>query len=180
MPMPSNPIIIRPFDQTADDVDTITDMLHAAYKPLAEMGLRYHATWQDAETTLFRLTSGIPFVAVSENEMGNNAVVGTVTLYGPSSDTQAEYYGRPNVYHFGQFAVHPNHQRSGIGNQLLEIVERHSVELGATELALDTSESATELRQWYARHGYEDVSWVSWEITNYRSVIMSKRLTTAT
>lgn len=175
MPLPISPISIRPFNETADDVDAITDMLHAAYKPLAEMGLKYHATWQDAETTLFRLTSGIPFVAESEN-----AVVGTVTLYGPSSDTQAEYYGRPKVYHFGQFAVHPNHQRSGIGNQMLAVVESQAIELGANEIALDTSESAIELRQWYTRHGYEDVGSVSWEITNYRSVIMSKRLSSST
>ncbi|MBW1796697.1 MAG: GNAT family N-acetyltransferase, partial [Deltaproteobacteria bacterium] len=47
---------------------------------------------------------------------------------------------------------------------------------GASELALDTAEQATHLINWYERLGYRFIEYVDWDVTNYRSVIMSKRV----
>jgi hypothetical protein len=49
-------------------------------------------------------------------------------------------------------------------------------ELGAADLALDTAEPAVRLRRWYDRLGFEFVQFVSWDVTNYRSVVMVKPL----
>lgn len=56
-----------------DSVSEITALLHRAYADLAIRGLKYHATWQDDETTRKRLQKGVPFVATI-----NETLVGTL------------------------------------------------------------------------------------------------------
>ena len=75
---------------------------------------------------------------------------------------------------FGQFAVDPAFQRMGIGARLLEIVEELARDMGAAEIALDTSEHATRLLELYHSRGYRVVDTVQWEDTNYRSLVLSK------
>lgn len=161
---------IRDLAET-DSITAITALLHAAYAPLSTRGLRYHASHQDDATTLRRLRRGIPFVADNGGE-----IIGTVTLYRPSSDSPCEWYRRPDVYHFGQFAVRPDLQRKGIGLQMYKRVESTARSLGATELALDTAEAAAQLRRWYKSLGFRFVQFTSWDVTNYRSVVLSKSL----
>lgn len=60
---------------------------------------------------------------------------------------------------------------------MLEFVEQHARDHEAAELALDTAEGAIHLRQWYERLGFRFIEHVSWQDTNYRSVILSKQLT---
>ena len=166
----ASPLTIRAWQPT-DDVDVITELLHRAYAPLAQAGLRYLATHQSAEVTRERLTSGHPLVALREG-----TIVGTATLYPPDAASPCELYRQPGVYCFGQFAVSPELQRGGIGRQLIEHLEAVARQQGATELALDTAEGAVHLVEWYRRLGFRPVQYVDWEVTNYRSVVMSKTL----
>ncbi|RYD56937.1 MAG: GNAT family N-acetyltransferase, partial [Verrucomicrobiaceae bacterium] len=72
-----------------DPIPGITRLLHAAYAPLAAMGLRYTATHQNDEVTLSRLQRGIPFVGEIDGE-----IVATVTLYAPAGpDCCCAWYG---------------------------------------------------------------------------------------
>jgi hypothetical protein len=48
--------------------------------------------------------------------------------------------------------------------------------LGFSEIALDTSERAHHLIQMYEKRGYRFVEYFQWEVTNYRSVVLSKKL----
>jgi GNAT superfamily N-acetyltransferase len=68
-------------------------------------------------------------------------------------------------------------QRGGIGGRLVAHLEAKARELGSTCLALDTAEGATHLVQWYERLGFRFVQHAQWDVTNYRSVVMSKSLT---
>jgi GNAT superfamily N-acetyltransferase len=154
-----------------DSVAAITALLHIAYGSLAARGFRYLASHQDEARTLRRLRSGTPFVAESRGD-----IIGTVTLYRPSSSSVCEWYRHPMVYHFGQFAVRPDFQRRGIGSRLYEHIEAFARSLGVAELALDTAEGALHLRYWYERLGFRFVQFISWDETNYRSVILSKLL----
>jgi GNAT superfamily N-acetyltransferase len=163
-------LCIRGF-ANSDSVTRITALLHAAYGSLAANGFRYLASHQDDSITLRRLRSGIPFVAESGGD-----IVGTITFYRPSPTSLCEWYRQPAVYHFGQFAVRPNLQQQGIGSRLYEHIELFVRYLGVAELALDTAEGALHLRQWYERLGFRFVQFVSWNETNYRSVILSKSL----
>lgn len=165
------PLVYR--DWRADDpIPPITELLHAAYAVLAGMGFNYTATYQDDATTLRRLQSGRSFVAVSEGH-----IVGTITLYLPKPSAAAcEWY--THAHSFGQFGVRPDFQGRGIGRELVRLVEEQARRDGAAELALDTSEGADHLCRWYNRLGYRFVQHAQWEGKTYRSVILSKSLST--
>jgi GNAT superfamily N-acetyltransferase len=170
-------LLIRPLVPT-DSMDELTALLHAAYAPLAAQGMHYLASHQDAATTEKRARGGICFIAA---EAAAGRIVGTVTLYDPTPDSPCEYYRRGDVWHFAQFAVAPNRQGSGVGSRLLDVVEAEATAAGAQEIALDTSERASELIAYYERKGYKRVGFVTWgEVVNYRSVVLSKLLTDST
>jgi GNAT superfamily N-acetyltransferase len=155
-----------------DSIEELTRLLNRAYKVLAEMGFRYVATWQGPDITRERVQKGECWLAIGDE----GAIVGTIGLYPPAPDDLAAHYRQPGVFSFGQFAIEPALQRTGLGSRMLDHVEKRARELGAQELALDTSEGAHHLIRYYEKRGYEFVEWVQWKETNYRSVIMSKRL----
>jgi GNAT superfamily N-acetyltransferase len=163
-------ITYRPL-RADDDLDAITDLLHAAYAPLAAAGMRYVASHQDAATTRQRIAKGETFVAVRDD-----VVVGIITLADAHATHGSPWYDRPDVASFGQFAVLPALQRQGIGSRLMDIVEARASEKGVAELALDTSEHAEALIAMYTRRGYRFIEYSKWDSVNYRSVILSKRL----
>jgi len=163
-------IEIRPWTES-DDISQITCLLHRAYLQLADLGFRYHATWQTDRTTLQRLRKGISFVAID-----GELIVGTITLYVPPNVAGCDWYDRGDVASFGQFAVDPVVQKSGIGSLLLATVEMQAKHHNIPHLALDTAEGAKHLIEMYKNRGYEFVGYADWEITNYRSVILNKGL----
>ena len=163
-------LIIRPLAGT-DSVAEITQLLHRAYKQLADMGLRYMATHQDSEITVKRLRSGHSFVAEIDGR-----IIGTITCYDSENTKGSPYLDKEGVGHLGQLGVEPSLQGRGIGRQLFVKAENHAREIGLQELALDTAESATHLIKWYQRLGYRFIEYVQWDTTNYRSVVLGKRL----
>lgn len=164
--------IIRRLEST-DSIEEITEILHEAYGGLAALGFRYFASHQSLEQTRSRLEGGVPFVALLDDRL-----IGTVTLYTTAShdDSAPSLYRQEGVGHFGQFGLSPEKQRSGIGTKMLRRIEQEAVKRGIRELALDTAEGASHLIAWYRREGYEIVETCSWDVTNYRSVVMSKSL----
>lgn len=162
--------IIRPYCES-DSIEALTDLLHRAYAPLAAQGLRFVASHQDSATTLRRIQSGFAFVAVA-----GDTLVGTVTVYSEPSDSACDYYRRPGVARFGQFAVEPAQQGTGLGRRLLDCAEQYAASQGCAEIALDTAEGADALIRLYERWGYAIVGRVDWDTTNYVSVVMAKRL----
>ncbi len=163
-------IVIRPLEET-DSLKELTELLHRAYSALAEMGLRYVATYQDVETTRRRVARGTCFVA-----KGDGCLVGTITYYGPDSPKMSEWGQGDGVAHIGQLGVEPSLQRSGIGTRLVHFAENFARSEGATSIGLDTAEPARHLIEWYERLGYRFVQYADWDVTNYRSVIMRKQL----
>jgi len=163
-------LVIRPLSAT-DSLDDLTELLHRAYAVLADMGLKYVATYQDVDTTRRRVEKGRCFVAVIDD-----VIVGTIAYYGPDRTTGAPWGHGEGVAHVGQMGVGPSMQRQGIGKELIRHVEQIAREDGAVEIALDTAEPARHLIKWYKRLGYRFVKHVDWDMTNYRSVIMCKEL----
>lgn len=162
---------IRPLREE-DEIPAITVLLHSAYAPLASMGFHYLASHQDDGMTLHRLRAGWAFVGVLSGQ-----IVATVTLRASDPDSPCEWYRNPRVFTFGQFAVRPDLQRQGLGHNLMQRLEHEAANRGAEELALDTSEGATHLCGWYSSLGYRFIQHISWDDTNYRSVVLSKSLT---
>ena len=110
-------IRIRPWC-TDDDISIVTELLHAAYKPLAEQGFKYWASYQDDQDTLDRLSKGDSFLMVE----GNN-VLGTISLVLPIRNTECEWLDRTDLVVFTQFAISPKYQGNGLGTKLLDYVE---------------------------------------------------------
>ena len=154
-----------------DDIDLITAMLHDAYAPLAARGMRFVASHQDARMTRRRMARGETIVADDQG-----TIVGVVTLKRASDSHGSPFYQRPDVAGFGQFAVRPSYQHRGIGATLLKLVEQRAAEQGVRQLALDTSEHATDLIQFYESKGFTFVEHLQWPEVNYRSVVLAKKL----
>jgi GNAT superfamily N-acetyltransferase len=164
----SSEIKIREWSRD-DDISRITEVLHCAYAQLAELGFRYHATWQGDDVTFQRLSSGVSYLAIHEE-----LIVGTITLRVPPNVSGCSWYDRGDVASFGQFGVDPAYQKCGIGSRLVEVVEAETKNRGIPNLAIDTAEGAEHLIEIYNRRGYKFVGYADWDITNYRSVIMNK------
>jgi GNAT superfamily N-acetyltransferase len=161
---------IRLLDRT-DSIEELTSLLHRAYKQLADMGFRYVATYQSPEVTAQRVLAGECYVALLDGKLA-----GTILFKNADSSSGCAWYDKDSVATFHQFGVEPELQGAGIGSSLLEKVEERARETGAGEIALDTSEGAHHLIALYEKRGYRYIETVQWDVTNYRSVIMSKRL----
>jgi GNAT superfamily N-acetyltransferase len=168
--MDSDHILIRPLRED-DSVEELTELLHRAYKVLADMGLKFLATHQTVDITRTRISKGTCYVAELDGR-----IVGTICYRTPSQTKGTPHYDRPDVAYIGQMAVEPALQGQGIATKLMRHVEELARADGALELAFDTSEQATHLIEWYERLGYRAVGHVQWDVTNYRSVIFSKRV----
>ena len=148
-----------------DDVVKLNSILQSAYRPLAEAGMRYAASHEDVEATRSNIEKGECHIVIADGEP-----IACVMLRPPGNATGPDWYSQPGVATFGRFAVAPDFQK--LGNR----IEERAKEMGATEIALDTSEHAQHLIKMYADRGYRFIQYHKWEITNYRSVVLSKEL----
>jgi len=163
-------VTIRPLAPD-DSFDELTELLHRAYRQLAEMGLKYLATHQDVEITRKRVSHGTCFVAVYEGRM-----IGTINYHSKENAHGCPWYERPGVAKLSQMGVEPEFQGCGLGRMLMDHAEAAACADGAAELAMDTAETAYHLIEWYTRRGYRFIEYKQWDVTNYRSVVMSKEL----
>ena len=164
-------ITIEGFDATRHSVEEITNLLHRSYAKLLDMGLHFWATHQNSEVTHRRLNSGFGYVMRLDER-----IVGTITYYDDFLNNNCQWYTNSFVSRFGQFAVEPDLQKCGLGTKLIDHVEDFAKARGKTELALDTSENAQHLIEYYARKGFRHIQYMQWDDVNYRSVVMSKKI----
>lgn len=164
---------IVPFEEERHSVlvPELTAILHSSYKRLADMGLRFLATHQPPEMTLKRLKKGKSFLGFAGDEL-----MSTITLVNGSPTDDCEWYRKPEVGYFTQFAVKPEFQGLRLGRQLMDFIEEQARIDGLQEIALDTSEHAHHLIKMYEARGYRFVQHVRWPEVNYRSVVLSKSL----
>ncbi|MCW3102746.1 MAG: N-acetyltransferase [Bacteroidetes bacterium] len=165
-------LVIRQFNNS-DSLEELTSLLHKSYKKLADQGFRFHASHQDIHTTKQRIENAECYVMTIENKL-----IGTISYRSPAAKDEHPYYDQPFVASFGQFAVDPEYQEMGLGSKLIDTAEKCAVRDGAEEIAIDTAEGATNLIEYYNKRGYRFVTYTQWEVTNYRSVILAKRLKT--
>lgn len=162
---------IRPLTE-ADSLVELTELLQRAYARLADMGLQYLAARQSVEVTREKISRGECFVMLSRDR-----IVGTILVTPPSVEAPyCTWYDRPDVAMGGQFAVEPALQGLGLGGRLLQQAEDRARSLGASEFTVDTAEPATYLIEFYKSRGYRLIGFEQWNHTNYRSVLLSKRL----
>ena len=135
------------------------------------MGFLYVASHQTDEITFDRIRDCYCLIANMDGKM-----IATITYYKNCGPEYCAWYDRAEVGHFGQFGVEPEYQQHGIGSRLIECIEKYAKDSGDEELALDTAEGASHLIDAYSKRGYRFIEYVNWKDTNYRSVVMSKKL----
>ena len=164
-------LTIRPIAHD-DDLITLTALIHAAYAPHAEKGLRYWGTHQKVQDTAQRLASGQGFIAESKGEM-----LGTVLVRSPQPDSPVALYQDITTWTICQLAVAPQFKGYGIGRALHDAALAHVAAHGGTSTALDTAAPALGLITLYRAWGYEIVGEHDWRPhTNYLSVLMRRTL----
>lgn len=156
-----------------DSIEELTQLLNKSYKILADMGLNYVAATQDSSTTLKRIASAYRcFIGIC-----NGRIISTIALYSPKPSDKSSWYNKEFVAKIGQFAVMPELQKYGIGGKMMDIVEAEARNMeNVKEIALDTAETAYHLIDFYGKRGYRYIETISWGMTNYNSVILSKSL----
>lgn len=155
--------------EQSDSIEKINEILKAAYSTLAASGLKYAASHEDVEKTRRNIAKAECHLVISNLE-----IIGCVNIRKPGAELGPEWYSNPGVFTFGRFAINPIYQGQRIGSKFLDYIENRVMELGAKELALDTSEKATHLIKMYEKRGYRYIQFHQWDDTNYRSVVMSK------
>jgi GNAT superfamily N-acetyltransferase len=163
---------------STDNVVEINSLLLSAYRPLAEAGMKYAASHEDVDATRRNIEDGECHIGLYEGKIITCAILripGQCEKSGWKA-SGPNWYGALGVTTFGRFAVEPQLQGYGIGAKMMDVIESRAKTLGFLELALDTSEHASHLIKMYENRGYKFIEFHQWAITNYRSVVMSKRL----
>lgn len=171
-------VVVRRLRDT-DPIPEITALLHRAYAKQVRMGLSPLAGRQDDATTRQRIAVGECYLATLPGASGVERIVGTILFQEPAWGSGPEWFERPGVANFSQFAVEPDLQGLGIGRRLMDVCERRAAETGAEELALSTASPDTELVNFYMKRGYRFIQTFQWGPTNYVSLILSKRIAPA-
>lgn len=127
--------------------------------------MRYAASHEDVEATQRNIAKGECHLVIMKEEI----------IRSPGAELGPKWYLNPRIITFGRFAIYPKYQGQGIGLKFLDYIENREKELGASQLALDTSEKATHLIKMYEKRDYRFIQYYQWEETNYRSVVMSKK-----
>ncbi|MCA1713025.1 MAG: GNAT family N-acetyltransferase [Actinobacteria bacterium] len=133
--------------------------------------MQYVAAIQDDATTARRIGGGRLCWVIDQPRL-----LATATLSPPHLVHGCDWYERDDVASVGQLAVRRSWQGRGLGAKLMSHAEQAARTIGAAEVAVDTAEHATHLIQWYGSLGYRFVGHADWSATNYRSVVLSKRL----
>jgi GNAT superfamily N-acetyltransferase len=168
--MNTDKIVIRQFTDS-DDIEELTQLLNLAYKKLSDKGFKFLASHQNSAKTKERIKNAECFLALLDDK-----IIGTITYHPPPDTYGNDWYDQETVATFGQFAVDPSFQKHGIGARLIELVEELAKEENVKELTIDTADGATDLINYYSKKGYRFVGHIKWDLTNYRSTMLSKKL----
>jgi ribosomal protein S18 acetylase RimI-like enzyme len=98
----------------------------------------------------------------------NENIVGKLMVYAPDRQSDLRWYWHPGVASIHQFALHPEHQRAGVGDALVRTAETCARAHRNSEPALDTPEHAQRLRKYYRKHHCRRVGSVQLEGKSYR------------
>lgn len=155
-----------------DCLESITELVHAAYAPQAARGLRYWGTHQTVEETAKRYASGHGLIAELNGEY-----VGTVIVRPPQPESPVALYRDPSTWSISQLAVAPSFKGRGLGRALHDAALAYALQHQGLTMALDTAEPALALISMYQAWGYQIVGKHDWRPhTNYVSVVMCRPL----
>jgi ribosomal protein S18 acetylase RimI-like enzyme len=141
-----------------DEAERLADLLRRAYTRHLKAGYNFTAATVTADQVRRRIEEHEVWVLDVDG-----SIVGTITFV-------------PSDASIHNLAVEPDRQGRGFGIRLLQFAERRAVELGYSEVQLDTPETLDELVGFYRSRGYRVTDTVRWGGKRYRLVIFVKSL----
>lgn len=167
-------IIEKPDNITWEEV---TNVIYDGYTKRLKENLFYAAVNQTKETTEQRALNGKCWLALKNNE-----IVGTITCNFYTQPIYLTSKGKKKWYiddyyaHIQQFAVKEKYQGLGIGKKLRKTVEDYCKQKGIDSIIDDTSVEAKDLWKWYTKLKHEKVDYISWNNTNYYTVVRRQKI----
>jgi ribosomal protein S18 acetylase RimI-like enzyme len=142
---------------TADDTDAVVALVNAAYSKWIPI---------TGTTPMPMLTDYAPLIAQNyvHTLREGATLVGVLVIW-----------QEDDALYIDNIAVHPNHQRRGIGDILLNFAEQKAREMNLTTMSLMTNEKMESNQAYYRKHGYVEVSRYQFA-ENRRAVVMHKQL----
>jgi len=147
----------------AGDLEPLLSLTHRAYAANKALGFNFYGTRETMDDMREVFGAKALWKLVE-----NGRLIGTTRLQ--------EYPDQPGVLYVNRMCVEPAEQKRGLGKRLMDFAEDEAVRRGLRAVRLDTAKLFERLVEWYLRLGYVVISETQWDVTNYRSVIMEKRL----
>jgi ribosomal protein S18 acetylase RimI-like enzyme len=161
--------------------DEITELLHNSYQEREESGLHFAASKSTSEINAKKLEYGRCFVALDGDK-----IVGMIYLLTPpwpfsiNKNGKKKWYCDNNGGVLNNLAVRSDYKGKGIGKKLLNHSIKAAKDMQLISLILDTSCELKGLNKFYDNMGFKKVDFISWETTNYYSIVrklfLSKRI----
>lgn len=151
---------------TQDDAPALRQLVNAAYRELADMGLNFTGTYQDERITIERMRDAEVYLIHLNGEL-----IASMNLSIKEMDDSDD-----RCIYIHQLAVRPDQKRQGIGSYLMDLAEKRAMRDSISKLQLDTAIPAKHLVSMYQRLGFTPIKEVQWEGKTYKSYIMEKRL----
>jgi ribosomal protein S18 acetylase RimI-like enzyme len=131
-----------------EDIPAVVDLVQSAYR-----GDRSRAGWTtEADLVDGQRIDASMLVDLLERPRTIVLVAETDQLVG-CCELSAEH--DPEITYFGMFAVRPELQGAGIGDQILRAAQQTAIDLwGASTMRLVTIHLRTEVIAWYERRGF--------------------------
>jgi ribosomal protein S18 acetylase RimI-like enzyme len=159
--MPPLPFQVLPAESA--DLAPLLSLVHRAYAANKALGFNFYGTRETIEDIRKDFEAGAVWKLVEGTRLS-----GTIRLQ--------EYPDQPGVLYINRMCVEPGIQKRGLGKSMVEFAESEARRRGLRGLRLDTAKPFERLVGWYLKLGFEIIGETQWDVTNYRSVIMEKRL----
>lgn len=160
--------------EKSDDVswEKVTEVIHDAYKVNEKNNLLFAALKSTPEENSQKILDGKCFLALDGKE-----VAGLVFLRFPSYPYLIKKNGKGKWYCdklYGMvinLAVREKYKKQGIGEKLLLRLIDECKQLNYDSIMIDTSCKLKWLNKFYASLGFKKVDFISWETTNYYTIV---------
>lgn len=137
-------------------------------------GLTYATANQSVEKLIEKIGKGTCFVAIQNDDDGNEQLVGTCTL--EERTLRYWYIGEEieTILLLKLVGVHPDFKKMGIGGKLLKSCLDYAKEHNYKMIVTDSAEDNSSFRKLMNRSGFKDVDCVKYAANNFISTVYAK------
>jgi GNAT superfamily N-acetyltransferase len=141
-------ITIRAVD--INEKEAYRTLIHSAYEANEELGIHFAAYNADMSVISSHILSNGVYAAQKDNKL-----VSTISIRFPWGDNPSPY----NLPHIGWFATDPFYQKQGLGDILMDWVEKNvlKAQLKLPAVTLGTAKSHPWLIQMYQKRGFHKI-----------------------